>query len=443
MNPVRAIVFWGLWVPLSTLVMTSPVEAQFTVDIDIEEPPFQYSETVGENRVTRLMEKLKSKEVELEYTRERGYLESLLAALDIPPSSQTLVFSKTSMQVRHISRRNPRAVYFNDDTYLAWINGSSLVEISTADPLLGAAFYTVDMVPWRANLERQNYDCLACHATSLTQGLPGHTVRSVMPSYDGSFDAQSETFITSDASPFPQRWGGWYVTGIHGEMQHMGNTYVRGGKLDISDNGNRMNLRDDFDTSNYLSPSSDIVALMVLEHQTQMHNTLVRANFFNRQRKYDAEQLDADEQDDAESNAQLQMIASEVVDRLLFREEAKLTDQVRGSVVFAHDFQSRGPFDSQGRSLRNFDLKTRLFQFPCSYLIYSDAFSSLDLELRLEIVRQLQSALTAEPDADDHLSARDRASILEILSETHSDFSRGPAERSVEQPAELPAISGD
>src|SRR5690606_34679598 len=154
--------------------------------------------------------------------------------------SQTLVFSKTSMQVRYISRRNPRAIYFNDDTYLGWINGSSVVEISTYDPHLGAAFYTVDMAPWRPKFERAGYDCLACHVTSMTGGVPGHTVRSVLPQFDGSVDSQKESFISSDTSPFSQRWGGWYVTGLHGEMTHMGNAYLRGGVLDTSRSSNRM-----------------------------------------------------------------------------------------------------------------------------------------------------------------------------------------------------------
>lgn len=397
---------------------------QVTVDINIEESPFHYSETVGDNRVTRLMQRLANKEVELKYTRERGYLESLLEALDIPQSSQTLVFSKTSLQVRYISRRNPRAIYFNDDTYVGWVNGSSLMEISTADPELGAAFYTVDMAPWRPKIERAYYDCLACHATSMTQGIPGHTIRSVLPSYDGSVDAQAKSYITNDRSPISQRWGGWYVTGIHGDMTHLGNAYLRGGVLDTKGNANRMNLRDDFEAHHYLSPYSDIVALMVLEHQTQMHNAMVRADFFVRKRLHDHEQSDASLIDPVEWEAELGLIAGEVVDRILFCDEAKLTDEIRGSVVFVDDFQKPAKRDSQGRSLREFDLKTRMFKYPCSYLIHSDAFSSLEPTLHGEIVRQIRSVLSADqvPTRYRHLSSQDRRNILAILSATHRDF---------------------
>src|SRR6056297_759226 len=142
------------------LTPTTKAAAQLDLNLDIADPPFDYVDTEDENPVSRLAAKLKSKEVKLEYTREQGYLKALLAELDIPESSQTLVFSKTSLQVQHISRRNPRALYFNDDTYVGWVRGSSLVEVSTADPKLGAAFYTVDMMPWRAKIERADYECL-------------------------------------------------------------------------------------------------------------------------------------------------------------------------------------------------------------------------------------------------------------------------------------------
>ncbi len=404
-----------------------PAFAQYTADLAIDKLPFEYLSTPDENRVSRLAAKLKSGELKLDYTSERGYLESLLAALEIPQSSQTLVFSKTSMQVRYISRRNPRAIYFNDDTYLGWVNGSSLLELSTFDPKLGAAFYTVDMTPWRIKIERAGYDCLGCHATSMTGGVPGHTVRSVMPQFDGSVDSQKDSFISRDTSPFSERWGGWYVTGLHGEMTHMGNSYLRGGSLDTSRSSNRMNLRDEFDTSNYLSPHSDIVALMVLEHQTQMHNTMVRADFYVRQLLHDQESNDEPTSDEAaaESTMNLRLIASDVVDRLLFQDETRLTDPVKGSIVFASDFLSRGPQDSQGRCLREFDLNTRMFKYPCSYLIYSDAFDSLTPSLKMEIYRQLKLVLVGEADASKrypHLNAETKAATLLILMETKPDF---------------------
>ena len=151
---------WVAMAACSIGLFYAPAGAQINLSIDIEKAPFEYSQTAADNRVSRLVDKLNSKTVQLEYSRETGYLRSILRALEIPESSQTLVFSKTSMQVRYISRRNPRAIYFNDDTYVGWVRGSSLMEISTADPKLGTAFYTVDMMPWRAKVEQAYYDCL-------------------------------------------------------------------------------------------------------------------------------------------------------------------------------------------------------------------------------------------------------------------------------------------
>lgn len=405
-------------VAVSLLWSCTPASGQ--ISIDIEEPPFEYSETLANNRVSRLVEKLDSKQIKLEHQPGQGYLRSLLKALEIPESSQTLVFSKTSMQVRYISRRNPRAIYFNDDTYVGWVRGSTLMEISTADPKLGTAFYTVDMMPWRAKVEQAYYDCLACHATSMTRGIPGHTVRSVFPQVDGTVDSQKQSFVTDHGSPLSERWGGWYVTGRHGTMKHMGNAFLRGGGLDTRENGNRLSLWDDFDTHDYLSPYSDIVALMVLEHQTQMHNSMVRADFSVRQMEY---QRDS-ETDAIEWKTEIQMIAKEVVDSLLFCDEAPLTDQVSGSVIFADDFNKRGPTDDQGRSLREFDLKTRMFKYPCSYLIYSATFDGLQKPLRDEIYRQLHAVLSGANQSDDysHLDSKTRSDILAILQKTKPAF---------------------
>ena len=398
--------------------------AQGTLTIDIEKPPFEYSQTPDNNRVSRLVERLKAKELTLEHTDAHGYLRSLLAALEIPESSQALVFSKTSMQVRYISPRNPRAIYFNDDTYVGWVRGSSLVEISTADPKLGAAFYTVDMLPSRPLVRRAGYDCLGCHATSLTQGTPGHTVRSVLPEVDGRVRVQRPSLVTDDSSPFAKRWGGWYVTGQHGEMSHLGNATLRGDALDTSGNANLTDLSDHFQTKAYLTPHSDIVALMVLEHQTQMHNTLTRADFQARKLAFDRTQFEATEESEAEHQVELQLLATEVVKDLLFCDEFRLTNEVSGIAAFAESFAARGPRDDQGRSLRDFDLRTRMFKYPCSYLIHSAAFESLTPPLRSQVISQLRDVLEGrDRSADyDHLSPDDRQAILEILRETHADF---------------------
>ena len=214
---------------------------------------------------------------------------------------------------------------------------------------------------------------------------------------------------------FRNRWGGWYVSGSHGDMRHMGNTYLRGGQLDTTSNGNLETVGDLIDSDTYLSPYSDIRALMVLEHQTQVHNAFTRADFIVR-----TELNNAGHVADAEWDLRLQAIAKPVVDRLLFCDEFPLTAPVQGNPQFTRDFQQRGPQDGQGRSLRQFDMQTRMFKYPLSYLIYSDAFAALQPQLKQEIVRQLGEVLGGRAQSSDyeHLSQDDRANIQAILRDT-------------------------
>lgn len=269
----------------------------------------------------------------------------------------------------------------------------------------------------------------------MTQNVPGHTVRSVLPHLDGSVNSQLQSYITDHSSPFSERWGGWYVTGCHGEMKHMGNAFLRSGQLDTHENGNKLSLRDEFDTFDWLSPYSDIVALMVLEHQTQMHNAFTRASFSYRKLLFDLHQNGASEESKKELEILVAQAARAVVRYLLFCDETQLTSEVKGSFLFASQFTKRGPTDTQGRSLREFDLQQRLFRYPCSYLIDSSAFDGLDPELRKAIYDELLLVLRGESrdPAFDHLSEEDRRSILEILRETKTDlpdsWDASPSER--------------
>ena len=206
-------------------------------------------------------------------------------------------------------------------------------------------------------------------------------------------------------------------------MKHMGIAVLRGDQLDTLDNGNRSDLLHEFNTNHYLSPNSDIVALMVLEHQSQMHNTITRAEFSMRQLQHEStQQLVATKDVEDEWRAQIHLLAKSVVDCMLFSNEFRLTSEVSGLEAFAKEFIRRGPQDCQNRSLRDFDMKTRMFKYPCSYLIYSAAFDSLQQPLRIEIYDQLLRVLSNANRSDDykHLDDSTRASILEILIETKS-----------------------
>ncbi len=441
---------WCSKAALAILVTLSIDPAWSQAPVDIEAPPIEYSKTAGQNPVSRLMQQLQAGDAKLQYEEERGYLLSLLEQLDVPVASQVLVFSKTSLQFQYISHRNPRAIYFNDDVYVGWVRGSSLVEISTSDPHLGAAFYTLEMKPWRPLFRRENYDCLACHTTTMTRGVPGHTLRSVAPRMDGSIDIQQPSFVTDPTSSFAERWGGWFVTGQHGAMGHLGNAVLRGDKLDQRDSLNVRDLSRWLDIEDWPAASSDIVALMVLAHQTQMHNVLTQADFLTRKWLYDRElAVPGDQVAEADGTAEetrlaIEQAAQRVVQHLLFCNEAPLTSPVVGSAEFAESFASRGRRDTEGRSLRDLDLQQRLFKYPCSYLIHSPAFDALQPVLRAAIYRQLLAILNADSPAAEylHLDRQTRTAILEILRDTKPGFA-AVAESEMLQPSGAEISGGD
>jgi hypothetical protein len=238
--------------------------------------------------VSRLIERVKTFETKLTHEDRFGYLRSLLAELNVPTESQMLVFTKTSLQRQRISPRTPRALYFNDDVYVGFCQDGDLLEISAVDAQLGTVFYTLDQDPLLApNFRRETDNCLICHGSSQTKEIPGHVVRSVFSDAGGLPILSSCTYRVDQTTPLEKRWGGWYVSGTHGDQKHLGNLIVRGrpdrDDVDNSAGQNQTCLDGRFDTSKYLTPHSDIVALMVLEHQTDAHNYITRANFLTRQ----------------------------------------------------------------------------------------------------------------------------------------------------------------
>jgi hypothetical protein len=416
---------------LITLVASLPLLAQ---QDGFERPPIDYLNTEVHDPVAVLAAKLKAGEVSLDYDKTFGYLKSVLNALDVPVSSQTLVFSKTSLQLQRISPRRPRSLYFNDDVYVGYCQQGDVLEFAATDAKQGATFYTLEQVDdGKPKMVRDRGVCLSCHASNRTQNVPGYLVRSVFTDVAGQPKLGSKTFTTDHTSDIKDRWGGWYVTGKHGSMRHMGNTLCNSSeeKFDREAGANQLDLTQRFRGDTYLSSQSDIVALMVLEHQTQMHNAIAAANYETRQAIYQSYQMNEllQRPKDHLSDSAKRRIASSadrVLKYLLMCGEFQLTDTVMGSTRFAEEFTARGKKDSKGRSLRDFDLHTRLFKYPCSYLIYSASFDGLPDEVRIEVISRLTAILEGR-DTDQqyaHLTSGMRREILEILRETKPEFSR-------------------
>ncbi|MFH5802691.1 hypothetical protein [Alienimonas sp. DA493] len=395
-------------------------------------PPINYETAPVDDPVARLARRLEAGEVELAFDEEHGYLKSLLGALDVPESSQTLVFSKTSMQRSRISSRTPRALYFNDDVYVGFCQGGGVLELAATDAEQGAQFYTLEQSKEEPpRLIRDRGNCLTCHASTRTQDVPGYLVRSVFAQASGQPEFGSGTFTTDHASPFEERWGGWYVTGTHGAMRHMGNAvyHRRKGDLDREAGANVTSLETRVSTEPYLTEHSDLVALMVLEHQTQMHNALAWANYETRRAIHQSQVMNEALDRPADylsptSTRRIDAAADRVLEYLLFRDEFPLTSPVAGTSGFAEEFAARGVRDAAGRSLRDFDLQTRLFRHPCSYLIYSKAFDGLPDEVRRRVLMKLKAILRGGTAAEEYprLTPADRRALREILTETKPEF---------------------
>ena len=274
----------SLWCAIALgLTLAGPVLRAHGQEAAYEQEPIDYLKAPVNDPVARLQKRIEARTVTLAHDGRHGYLEAVLQALDVDPASQVLVFSKTSFQRDRITPKAPRALYFNDSVYVGWVQSGDVLELSAVDPQQGAVFYLLDQSPTeKPAFQRYTHDCLQCHASGKTRDVPGHLVRSVFPLRSGQPAYNAGTFTTSHESPLSERWGGWYVTGTHGAMTHMGNVFVTDAdnpeKLDTAAGANVTDLSGRLAIDHYLRPTSDIVALMVLEHQTQTQNLDVPAS---------------------------------------------------------------------------------------------------------------------------------------------------------------------
>ncbi len=402
--------------------------------LSYEQPPINYGSATPEDAVQDLLRRVEQGQAHMEYTPHHGWLASVLEALRISPESQVLVFSKTSLQLHKISPRTPRAIYFNDDVYVGWCQNGDVVEIAATDPRLGSVFYTVDQTNDREfKVSRDRGGCLTCHASHRTQDIPGLLVRSIYSDFNGRPRTGTRTYVTDHTTPFEQRYGGWYVTGEHGAVRHMGNIIATDRnhpeEIDRESGANRQDLTEFFDVSPYLRPHSDMVALMVLEHQTQMHNLLARLSIETRiAQHYDEgmnEILGRPPGSISDSTRRRIATAGErLVRYMLFADEVPLNAEIHGTSRYRDMFESGeiGPAykDRQGRHLREFDLNRRMFKYPCSFLVYSEAFKQLPplaLDWVCTRIVEVLSADTA-PEGYEALSNEKRHAVLDILQDT-------------------------
>jgi hypothetical protein len=377
----------------------------------------RYSDGPTANAVAALDDRLAAGTETLAFDDANGYLAAVLRALKVPVESQALVFSQNSFQGPLINMHNPRAVFFSDAVAVGWVRGGDILEVSAFDARQGTVFYSLDQTKSGSPRFKRDNQCLACHLSWDTVGVPGMLLGSMYPLPDDP-NAYANGYVTVQGSPLEQRWGGWWVTGDHGGAQHMGNVPVLSvdNKFKIGKPTQPLKSLDGlFDLKGYPTPYSDVVAQLVLAHQVRMSNLMTRTG-------WEARLAEAEPSPDASSR--VREAAVDLVDYLLFVDEEPLKRPVQGTSGFTERFASAGPRDAQGRSLREFDLQRRLFKYPCSYMIYSDAFDALPAAAKKAVYDRLQLVLSGKETAPRYkvLSAADRRAVLEILRATKTDL---------------------
>ncbi|HEX7281030.1 MAG TPA: hypothetical protein VF239_03170 [Vicinamibacterales bacterium] len=369
-----------------------------------QHPAIDYHGAALADPVSALQRDLASAKATLAFDGTHGFLRSLLARLDVPVESQILVFSKTGIQHPFTPPENPRALFFNDRVIVGFIPGAPVIEVASHDPKQGIVFQTLKQDAAEKQFVRSDR-CLTCHLSANSLGVPGILVRSMFTEGTGRTRPQLGSSIVDHRTPLAQRWGGWYVTGTHGSARHMGNAMVtqameRGDEAITEHTLNRTTLIDRVSSGALPMPTSDIVALMVFDHQGHAMNLLTRLNWETRVAAADGV---ADF-----SKGELRELVHDLVDYFLFVDEPALPSPVKGVSAFADVFSAAGPRDTRGRSLRALNLQTRLFNYRCSYMVYSPAFQALPDSSRRAVVARMHDVLRKRGDTD----------VIEILADT-------------------------
>jgi hypothetical protein len=385
---------------------------------NFREPPHSYFEHKPNDRLAKLHLDLAAGKAELDTSSDRAFLVSILKALEIPESSQILVFSATSLQSEIINPRNPRALYFNDDTYLGWVPGGR-VEVAAIDPEMGPMFYVYErFTPGRIPTPERSTRCFACHAGTATNYVPGLIAESVLVSMAGS---SLQTFRRDEQGhqiPLEKRFGGWLLTGKHHLSKHEGNVAGQSdaGKINRFDaSPGRFS-----DLSLHLRPTSDILPHLVHEHQLGFENRLFQASYLLRHRLHEGKGRltpDAEKEFDA--------LASDLARYILFANEAPLPAKgIEGDPDFIRDFLKNQIVSPSGQSLKEFDLRTRLFKYRCTYMLYTDSWKEAPQYLKDRVYLQMAQGLreTGSPRDLSHLPVSERLAIRTILKQTLPDL---------------------
>jgi hypothetical protein len=405
------------------LILWSACVLSVTAQVDLWDlPPLRYSDTPATDRLVALAQQWQRDPSILRGKSDVARLQEILRSLGVPQESQILVYSKTSKQNSLIHPGNPRALYFSLDCYVGYVPGGA-VEVIIQDPKLGPVFYLIDWnrAQAKVNVERDHSDCLSCHGTGRTEHAPGLLVRSVFPDETGQPLLMHGSDLVMHDTPISKRWGGYYVTGSIA-LPHLGNQTFSSAQKPMPKRSAWMDLKGRVPLELYPCGTSDIVALLVLEHQCHAHNLLTSARMNYERACYLAKSIAPDDDPDLGSAGRVaDQAAQRIIDWFLFRGEAALGDDgVTGHEDFLRAFAALVPASKNGDSLADFQLNTRIFKNRCSYMVHSEAFQGLPPSVRKRVMERLKQVIDHPPanDAYADIKASERRRIGQILRDT-------------------------
>ena len=365
-------------------------------------------ETSGRrDRVSRLLDAVGRGEISVEAPDELGFLRKLLAALEVPVSSQMLVMTATSLQKQMISPRRPRALYFNEDTYVGYVPGGR-VEILSLEEDEGLHLGIFDRaVTGRMPTLRHNENCLTCHQPPELGGAVGLVIESVVPTIHGGGMRAYRREQTGHGIPLGERFGGWLLTDAP-DFPHQGNRIV-----DLSGESPRDRILKPgelYPWSQYPVATSELLPQLLQEHQAGAINRCAVA----------AQRL-------AATRERARVLAEEartLARYFLFADEAPLPPGVQASAEYGAAFAANRRAVG-GAALKDLDLQTRLLKYRCSYMIYTPAFTGLPEDLRVATLGEIARALRTSAPEYAYLPATEKGTLRAILTATVPGFPKG------------------
>ncbi len=376
--------------------------------------PHNYWTHEPQDAFSQLLKRLKSSSLSLDTHNEKAALASLLRELKVPVTSQLLVYSATSLQAGLIRPSNPRALYFSDEVYVGFVPGGRF-EVAAIDPQVGPVFQIVQLDRASGRLQATRTDrCMNCHAGATSNRLPGFTAESVivMPA-GGSLEGFRREQV-GHTIPLSERLGGWVVTGAHEHGDHLGNLIGENTPRGVKHVPNPPGKL--FSWDRYPVSTSDLFNHLVHEHQLAFHNFVTLGQYRTREALAAGKGTLSDQ--DA---AVLDDIARRFVRYILFQNEARLPPGgIKPDPAFARDFAAAAHRIKNGASLRDTDLRSRMFRYRCSYLIHTPSFAALPDEFKKRVLAGLGSALRerGSPPEFDYIPQDEKRAISTILRET-------------------------